>query len=133
MLEGQCNCGAVRFALDCEVRSVFKCHCSICRRWTGSSGVAVVVVPTADFGWIRGEDQVATWTKPDADWQSCFCKTCGSALPGANDSKRMFVPVGLLEHSANLRVAHHIWVDSKAHWDVIGDDGKQHPRGFGSA
>jgi hypothetical protein len=43
----------------------------------------------------------------------------------------MFVPAGLLDDpGGTLEVLHHIWVGSKAGWDVIGDDGKQHPEAF---
>ncbi len=37
----------------------------------------------------------------------------------------MFVPAGSLTEGGDaLRVAHHIWVGSKAVWDEIGDAGK---------
>jgi hypothetical protein len=43
----------------------------------------------------------------------------------------MFVPAGVLtDGAAGLKVAHHVWVASKAHWDEIGDSGSQHPEGF---
>ena len=39
----------------------------------------------------------------------------------------MFVPAGLItEGGEALEVAHHIYVDSRAAWDEIGDTGKQH-------
>lgn len=39
----------------------------------------------------------------------------------------MFVPAGLIsEGGEGLRVIHHVWVDSKADWDEIGDQGEQH-------
>jgi hypothetical protein len=133
MLEGHCNCGAVGFAIDHAVRDIYMCHCSICRRWTGHTGVAVVVVPKSGFRWTRGEDHVAHWTKPDADWQSWFCRQCGSALPGPNDARNMFVPAGLLPDHPDLQVAHHIWVDSKAAWDSVCDAGRRHPGAFGTA
>jgi len=44
----------------------------------------------------------------------------------------MFVPAGLITLGGDeLKIAHHIWVDSKANWDEIGDKGKQHPFEFG--
>ena len=94
MARGECNCGAVAFEIDAELSQVYVCHCSICRRSTGSNGIAVVVVENDAFTWIHGEDQVATWKKPDADWQTWFCRVCGSTLPGRNDPSRMFVPAG---------------------------------------
>ncbi len=131
MARGECNCGAVAFEIDADLSSVFVCHCSICRRSTGSNGIAVVVIDNDAFRWTRGEEQVATWKKPNADWQTWFCRICGSRLPGANDESRMFVPAGLISDGGDaLRVLHHIWVGSKAGWDEIGDQGKQHPRAF---
>lgn len=131
MVTGQCNCGAVAFEVRAELSDVFLCHCSICRRYTGSSGIAVVLADTQQFRWLRGEAQIATWEKPDADWQAHFCRLCGSALPGPNDEARMFIPAGLIsEGGENLRVAHHIWVGSKAVWDEIGDSGTQHDEAF---
>jgi hypothetical protein len=128
---GQCNCGAVAFEIDAVISDVFVCHCSICRKCTGSNGIAVVVVDNDVFRWTRGEELIRTWRKPGADWQTWFCSMCGSPLPGANDESQMFVPAGLITGGGeSLRVAHHIWVDSKAVWDEIGDTGEQHREAF---
>ncbi|MDJ0760956.1 MAG: GFA family protein [Woeseiaceae bacterium] len=131
MIEAACNCGAVAFEIDAELSGVYVCHCSICRRSSGSNGIAVVVVDNDALRWTRGEDKIVTWRKPGADWQNWFCSVCGSRLPGKNDDSRMFVPAGLLPDSAKgLKVIHHIYVDSKAAWDEIGDAGKQHREAF---
>lgn len=131
MTKGECNCGAVAFEIEGNLGDIYMCHCSICRSYTGTNGIAVVVVPNNRFRWLRGEKTIRSWTKPDADWQSHFCGTCGSALPGPNDPERMFVPVGTIRGGTEgLAVAHHIWVGSKADWDCIGDQGKQHDGPF---
>jgi hypothetical protein len=131
MTQGACNCGAVAFEVNADLSGIFVCHCSICRRFTGSNGIAVVVVDNNAFRWVRGEEHVGTWNKPNADWQAWFCRTCGSALPGANDKERMFIPAGLLSAGGEgLKVIHHLWVGSKACWDEIGDSGQQHPEAF---
>jgi len=131
MVRGECNCGAVVFEVAADLVDVFVCHCSICRRSSGSNGMAVVLVNNEQFRWLRGQDQVATWEKPGTDWQKWFCRTCGSPLPGINDGTRMFVPAGLISEGADsLKVAHHIWVDSRAVWDEIGDAGKRHREAF---
>jgi hypothetical protein len=128
---GACNCGSVAFEIDADVTDVFVCHCSICRRLTGANGIAVVLSDNSAFRWLRGAENIATWKKPDADWQAWFCRVCGSTLPGANDGSRMFIPAGLIsEGGEKLRVAHHIWIDSKAAWDEIGDHGKRHREAF---
>ena len=132
MLRGECPCGAVAFEADHAPPGVFACHCSLCRRFTGAGGVAVVIVPDAAFRWLRGEACVTTWRKPDADWESHFCGGCGGALPGRNDSDHMFIPAGSLTQGAEgLRVLHHLFVGSKADWDEIGGDGKRHDGPYG--
>ena len=131
MAGGECNCGTVQFEIETELSDVYVCHCSICRRSTGSSGIAVVIVPKDRFRWIMGEANIATWQKPGTDWHTWFCRTCGSTLPGENNATTMFVPAGLITRGGeSLRVAHHVWVGSKAAWDEIGDAGKQHREGF---
>ena len=131
MIVGECNCREVQFKILSKPSGVYICHCSICRRHTGTNGNAVLVVAKVDFKWISGEEKISSWKKPGHDWQIWFCSTCGSQLPGENDDSRAFVPVGLLTSGdENLKVIHHIWVDSKASWDEIGDSGKQHMEAF---
>lgn len=133
MISGHCNCGAVRFDIKCEPAGVYVCHCSICRRSTGSSGIAVVVVKNEDFEWTGGVDQIVQWSLPGASWDTWFCKTCGAKVPGHNDPKRMFIPAGLLPGDLpGLKVIHHLFVGSRAAWDVIGDDGQQHATRIGA-
>ncbi len=62
-MQGECNCGAVRFELNADPAGIFVCHCSICRRATGSNGVAVVVTANENFRWLFGENMIASWKK----------------------------------------------------------------------
>lgn len=124
---GECNCGAVTFEVSASVEDVFICHCSICRRSTGGTGIAITIVKNENFKWLAGTVNINTWSKPNHDWQTSFCSNCGSSLPGKNDQNNLYVPVSLLNSGAErLSVAHHIFVGSKANWEVIGDSGKQH-------
>ena len=133
MAKGRCNCGAVRFEIDAPVTDVYVCHCSICRRATGTAGIPVVVVPSAQLRFLQGREQVASWRKPDGDWERSFCRVCGSPLPHANDARTAYVPAGTIDEGADaLRVVHHLWVGSKAPWDEIGGDAQRHPEGLDS-
>ena len=130
-MRGSCQCGTVRYEIAGAFKFVGNCHCSICRRSTGSNGIAVAVIPNDTFRWIQGKEHIATWAKPNTSWETWFCRICGSPVPGQNDPARMFVPAGSITQGGEaLKVLHHIWVGSKASWDEIGDDGKQHPEGF---
>lgn len=131
MISGACNCGTVQFEIDAEPPGIYVCHCSICRRFTGAHGIAVVVFPRERLRWVSGQHSIATWRKPGSDWQAWFCSVCGSPVPGDNDADTMFAPAGSLTRGAEtLQVIHHLWVGSKANWDVIGDAGMQHVDGL---
>ena len=104
---------------------------AISRKSTGSNGVAVVIVDNDAFRWTQGDNRITTWKKPNEKWHTSFCRVCGSSLPGINDEIHMYVPAGLItEGGESLKVTHHIWVESKAVWDEIGDSGKQHLQSF---
>lgn len=131
MISGECSCGSVRFAVMAAPKGIYVCHCSICRRSTGSNGIAVIVVPNEAFRWTAGEGNIQKWTKPGSNWETWFCRTCGARVPGHNDASRMFVPAGTLSgNDTGLEVIHHIWVGSKAPWDEIGDKGRQHAEAY---
>lgn len=133
MIRGECNCGAVRFEVEGEPRGIYVCHCSICRRATGAHGIAVLVVPKTSLRWLQGQEQMAQWSKPGADWHTWFCRVCGSRVPGENDAHTLFVPAGCLtEGGEALRVRHHLFIGSKAAWDEIGDAGELHWEGLSS-
>ncbi|WP_394203692.1 GFA family protein [Shewanella waksmanii] len=128
---GSCNCGAVKFAVFSELADVYVCHCSICRKSTGSGGIAVSVVANTAFEFTEGVDYISRWDKPNHDWMKHFCRVCGSPLPGENDQQTTFIPVSLLDSGdKNLTVKHHIFVDSKACWEQIPRDGKHHNSAF---
>ena len=132
MARGNCNCGAVSFEIKTTLSDVYVCHCSICRRYTGGNGIAGVVVASEAFKWLKGNDQITSWRKPQADWHAYFCRVCGSTLPGPNEKARILIPAGLISDGGDaLQVAHHIWVGPKSGRDDIGDKGKQHKEAFG--
>ena len=131
MASGECNCGAVSFRIECPITDVFICHCSICRRATGNNGNAVVVIDNEYFHWLTGEALISTWRKPNHDWQIWFCRDCGSQVPGENDENTTFIPAGCITQGGDeLKIAHHIYVGSKACWDELPAVGRRHSDAF---
>ena len=131
-IKGSCNCGSVKFEIRKPVSDVYVCHCSICRKSTGGGGIAVTIVNNDCFSWLEGQRFIKTWSKPNHDWQASFCSECGSPLPGKNDDVASYIPVSLLDTGfETLRIKHHLFVDSKAPWEEIGDDAQKHKNNFG--
>jgi hypothetical protein len=123
-MRGKCLCGEVQFALSGELPNLYQCHCSLCRKVTGSSANAAFRIDLAQLNWVKGEALVQKF-ESDTGFKSHFCSRCGSPLPNltANDSA-WWVPVGLLEHGEGLQVGAHVFVGSRAPWDVIVDVGE---------
>ncbi len=135
-IRGGCLCGAVRFSIDGKVGPVGQCHCSKCRKVSGTDGNAVFHTAAASFKWLSGEDQVARFPVPGGNgWSSRFCRTCGSPCPHTNrEGKFYYVPAGLLDDDPGFRgYAAHIFVGSRAHWVCITDHAPQYEAGFDSA
>lgn len=122
---GGCLCGAIRFGLKDKLSPVGFCHCSKCRRVSGVGSNAILNTRIDRFEWLSGEDQVQVYATPDG-WKSLFCRTCGCPAPHIlSDGKRVLVPAGLLDGDPELAIAGHIFVGSKARWEVIADDSPQ--------
>jgi hypothetical protein len=62
-----------------------------------------------------------------------FCGSCGSHLPDPNPDKSTFwVPTGLLEQRDHgTKIGAHVFVDSKASWDLLEESAVQYLEGFG--
>jgi hypothetical protein len=119
MIRGSCLCDGVRFEYGRAVTQVGMCHCSQCRKVSGVASNAVIVVPATELHWLAGEDLVQEFAKPTG-WGSTFCRRCGSPLPRKiPNAEAYWVPAGLLDDDPGLGIGGHIWVGSKAPWDVI--------------
>ena len=122
MIHGSCLCGRVQFEYARAVTQVGMCHCSLCRKVSGTASNAVIVVPATDFRWIAGEELRRVYQKPSG-WKVTFCNECGSPLPQTiRDAAAYWVPAGLLDDDPGVGIAGHIWVGSKAPWDEIAGD-----------
>lgn len=118
-VQGQCMCGAVAFEIDEPFAAFQYCHCSRCRKKTGSAHASNAFVPTAQFAWVRGADQVRKFDLEGTRWSSAFCTTCGSGMPFVNRAGTMWVvPAGSLEDSTNEKPRRNIHFASRAPWYV---------------
>ena len=119
MIRGSCLCGGVRFELAGKVSGIGQCHCSLCRKASGTGSNAVLLTAARNFRWASGEDLAQTWERPGG-WGHTFCRVCGSPVPRLHPSgKVLFVPAGVLDDDPGTRVEQHIYVGSKAAWDEI--------------
>ena len=124
---GKCNCGAVKFKINCETQpNLYQCHCSLCRKQSGTSSNAATLVHESEFSWTAGEDKITRYKMKDG-FTSHFCSVCGSPVPNRlRDTDKIWVPAGLLPGDIDFRIVAHIYTGSKASWETVLHDGKQH-------
>jgi len=96
-IRGGCLCGAVQYAVEDSFAYALNCHCSQCRRATGSA-----------FKSFGGIERSKLSLAPEAGPLLVFGNHDAHDAPSASPSA-------------------HIFVGSKAPWHVITDNLPQHP------
>lgn len=124
-LAGKCLCGAVHYAVQDDFAYALNCHCSNCRRATGSAFKPFAGIERPKLRITRGEDNLMTYGN-DAN-HDAHCKACGSLLYSVvRDGAFVHVTLGTLVDDPGVRPTAHIFVGSKAGWFTITDDLPQH-------
>jgi hypothetical protein len=134
-LKASCLCGGVKFEVSGKPGPIGQCHCSKCRKVSGTDGNAVFHTQLENLSWIRGRNLIKEYTVPGSnDWKSIFCGTCGSPLPHCDESNGIcYIPAGLLDDDPGHRgYIGHIYVGSKAPWVKITDGTVQFSEDVGS-
>jgi hypothetical protein len=117
-LKGSCLCGGIRFETAGMHSKIGFCHCSKCRKCSGTGSTACIKVGFEGLRWLAGQDLLTAGPKHS------FCRVCGSPMPDLNPRRTVYdIPVGCLDDNPKLLVSDHSWVGSKADWDAIADDG----------
>jgi hypothetical protein len=121
VLQGSCLCGAVKYTVLDEFEYALNCHCSQCRRATGSAFKPFGGIARSKLAVSSGEPNLMRFGGDEA--HDIHCGSCGSLLYSVlNHGARVHVTYGTLTDAPSLSPTAHIFVRSKATWHVIGDD-----------
>jgi hypothetical protein len=122
----------VRFELTAPFRRANHCHCSRCRKHSGAFGETQGRVPRAGFRLLAGEELIRVY-RPGGGAAKAFCEVCGSSLFGGTwpDGPEVSIRLGSLDDDPGIRPQYRSFVDSRAPWDELPDDGL--PRHAGAA
>jgi len=117
-VSGSCLCGNVTYEATGNLGIFQYCHCSRCRKFTGSAFAANLLVSPAQFRWVSGEDFVGRFEGVDAKYfATAFCKQCGSSLPWLDKTgKAVIIPAGTLDGDPEIRPFQNIFCASRAVW-----------------
>jgi len=120
MYHGKCLCGAVSIEVNGTIDSIIHCHCSLCRKSTGTAYATNGFVQTNDFNITNGQDKLSTFSfKPGRNRH--FCSACGSPVYSSNeqDKNRVRVRLGIFDSDIIEKPISHNFVTSKANWDDL--------------
>ena len=116
-LSGGCLCGAVRYTVNGETQRFYHCHCSRCRKASGTGHASNLFVQ-GTLTWNSGEELIRTFKLPEAArFANSFCEVCGSRMPRFIEKVGMvFIPAGSLDDEPDIRPQARIFLDSRAKW-----------------
>ena len=117
-LSGSCLCRTVSYRINGPIKTFQYCHCSRCRKFTGSAHAANLFVATEDLDWVSGEDSVGNYVlDAEPGFATAFCKSCGSSLPSPSATGIFWVvPAGALDEDPGVRPTRSIFWASRAPW-----------------
>ena len=117
-IKGSCLCQTVTYQFHGPEFVFQYCHCSRCRKFTGSGHATNIIIDPKQFEWLSGEDQVGRFETPDAKYHATgFCKQCGSSLPWLTQpGNAMVIPAGTLDEDPEIRPIQNIFWSSRAPW-----------------
>ena len=123
-LRGSCLCGAVQCEVTGEPTRVYHCHCSRCRKATGTGHASNLFLQPATLKWIHGEDKMHWFKLPGAKrFSRRFCTDCGSPLPRqVPDTDIVILPAGSLDSEPPITPQARIFYGSRTTWSCGGDD-----------
>lgn len=118
-MQGHCLCGAVAFDVLAPSLTLYRCHCSLCRRQSGATSNCATLVRSERFRWLHGEALVHSWVK-DTGFRSDFCSVCGSPVP--NPLPKLgahWIPAGALQADAPVKARIDLCLASRADWEPV--------------
>jgi hypothetical protein len=122
-LAGKCYCGAVHYAVADEFIYAMNCHCSGCRRATGSAFKPFAGIERGKLAVSEGQNKLLIYGRNIEKAHDAHCQVCGSLLYSlVRDGQYVHVALGSLVDAPTIRPTHHIFVGSKAPWFTITDD-----------
>jgi hypothetical protein len=115
----------VRFEVVLPFRRANHCHCSLCRKHSGTFGLTQGRVPRDQFKLLAGEELLRVHRPPGGRAVKAFCSACGSSLFGGDwpEGDEVSVRLSSLDGDPQIRPMYHSWVGSRAPWDELPDDG----------
>ena len=127
MYQASCLCGAVEVEIQGKISDIIHCHCSKCRKNSGTAYATNGFVKATDFVikknlGVNGQDALNYFEMAPGKKRH-FCSVCACPIYSSNeaDPTRVRFRLGLLDSEIEERPMSHNFVSSKACWDNLDD------------
>jgi len=122
-LSGRCLCGRVRFEIQGQMGPFAYCHCTSCRRASGTAFAANAPVRDADLKWLSGREEIGEYESSAGKFRA-FCRGCGSPIYARHESapEWLSIRLGLIDGDLPREATAHFNVSEKASWYRLTDD-----------
>ena len=123
---GGCLCGAVRYRANGKPIWVPHCHCSMCKRTSGSAFLTLAGFPHNQIEWLGEEPTV--YRSSEIGTRN-FCSRCGSSIYATFSfpPDEVWLTVGTLDDPSTVKPEAHVYCDDMVPWLKIDDDLPRHP------
>jgi hypothetical protein len=96
LLTGKCMCGAIEYSVEDAFEYAMNCHCSNCRRTTGSAFKPIAGIRRERFQLVKGAEAMLIYGNPD-ETHDVHCGICGSLVYSVvRERAYAHVPMGTL-------------------------------------
>jgi len=127
-IQGECFCGAIKYQIDGKLWDATSCHCSRCRKAFNAQASASALVNPKEFTWLSGKKYLSSYVGKQG-YGLQFCRICGSTLCTINKGEIYQVTLGCINGDPDIEIGMHIFVGSKASWEIIPEDFLQYAEG----
>ncbi|RKF20284.1 GFA family protein [Alginatibacterium sediminis] len=119
MYYGKCLCGDVTIEVSGEITEIIHCHCSLCRKNSGTAFATNGFINTSDLKITSGKSKLGVFSFKAGRYRH-FCRKCACPVYSSNDNdpKRLRLRLGILDSQITERPSAHIFVASKANWEL---------------
>ncbi len=117
-ISGECFCGQVKYTVSGKLYDARSCHCSRCRKAFSAQASAYALVKAEEFKWQTGALLVTRYVGQHG-FGLGFCSVCGSTLVGLYNDEVHGVSLGCVNGDPGVEIGRHIYVGSKAAWEVM--------------
>ena len=120
---GSCYCGEIHIEINGNIDSIIHCHCSRCRKASGTAYATNGVVNIDDFKILSGVKFIGKYSKITGKYRH-FCTQCASPIYSSRDDnpKSIRLRLGILDSDIAERPMSHNFVTSKANWEDFDTD-----------